>query len=114
MEEKDLLKNKKCRPCEDKSDTLSTDATYTFVEKINEWTLVEDHHIEKTLVFKNFIEALSFVQKVGAIAESEGHHPEIRMHGWNKVTITLFTHSIDGLSENDFILAAKIDVIEKI
>lgn len=111
--EEDLAK-KKCKPCEDKTPTLAHDKLIHLKEKINEWTMVEDTHIEKTLKFKDFLEALSFVNKVGEIAENEGHHPDIKIHNWNKVTLTLSTHSIPGLSENDFILASKIDELNKV
>ncbi len=68
-----------------------------------------DNQLYRKFVFKNFLEALSFVDKVGKLAESEGHHPDINLHNWNKVTLTLSTHAIKGLSENDFIMAVKID-----
>jgi 4a-hydroxytetrahydrobiopterin dehydratase len=103
------MNNKKCKPCEEKTQPLSRVESESLKEKINEWSLIEDTYIEKTLKFKDFAEALSFVNKVGSIAEKENHHPDIKIHNWNKVTITLSTHSINGLSENDFILAEKID-----
>ncbi len=107
------MNNKKCKPCEEKTTPLSHSESENLKEKINEWSLIEDTHIEKTLKFKDFKEALDFVNKVGAIAEEEGHHPDIKIHDWNKVTLTLSTHSIGGLSENDFILASKIDDLNR-
>ncbi len=101
--------NSKCKPCEEKTDALSKNESEHLKETLNEWSLIEDTHIEKTLKFKDFKEALAFVNKVGVIAEEEGHHPDIKIHNFNKVTLTLSTHSIGGLSENDFILASKID-----
>ncbi|HVS79824.1 MAG TPA: 4a-hydroxytetrahydrobiopterin dehydratase [Candidatus Paceibacterota bacterium] len=77
------------------------------------WKLVDNKEIRKEFAFKDFPEALAFVNKVGAIAETEGHHPNIFLHDWNKVDLTLSTHAIGGLSENDFILAAKIDTLRK-
>ena len=74
------------------------------------WKLVDEHHIERTFSFKDFKEALAFTNKVGEIAEKEGHHPDILL-SWGKVKITLWTHKIDGLSESDFILAAKCDAV---
>ncbi len=74
------------------------------------WKLVDGHHIERTFSFKDFKEALAFTNKVGEIAEKEGHHPDIFL-SWGKVKIVLWTHKIDGLSESDFILAAKFDKI---
>lgn len=77
--------------------------------ELSGWADFDERWIEKEYKFKNFKEALAFVNKVGDIAESEGHHPDINLHGWNKVKLTLSTHAISGLSENDFILASKID-----
>lgn len=107
------LSEKHCVPCEDKSGLLSVDEVENLKERIDQWSIVEDKEIEKTLKFSDFKSALSFVNKVGVIAEAEGHHPNICIHDWNKVTITLYTHSIQGLSENDFIVAAKIDEIPR-
>jgi 4a-hydroxytetrahydrobiopterin dehydratase len=73
-----------------------------------DWTVVDEHHLEKTFRFKNFKEALAFVNRVGDVAEAEGHHPVIEFT-WGRVTLRLYTHKIGGLHENDFILAAKAD-----
>jgi len=72
------------------------------------WTVVDEHHLEKEYTFKNFAEALAFTNRVGAIAEEEGHHPDIHL-AWGRVGLKIFTHKIDGLTESDFILAAKAD-----
>ncbi len=72
------------------------------------WTAVADHHLEKSYAFDNFKQALDFTNRVGAIAEAQGHHPDIFL-AWGKVTLTIWTHKIDGLTESDFILAAKAD-----
>jgi 4a-hydroxytetrahydrobiopterin dehydratase len=72
------------------------------------WEAVEEHHLEKEYKFANFAGALDFVNRVGAVAEAEGHHPDINF-GWGYARIRIYTHAIDGLSESDFILAAKID-----
>lgn len=104
------LKQKKCVPCEGGVKPLTPDEYGAFLRnELTGWTDVDTKQIEKTYKFKNFKEALAFVTKVGALAESEGHHPDINLHGWNKVKLTLSTHAIGGLSENDFILASKID-----
>ena len=79
--------------------------------EVPDWAVIEDKKIEKDFKFKDFKEAMTFVNKVGAIAEEENHHPDINLHNWNKVKITLSTHAIKGLSDNDFILAAKIDLL---
>jgi 4a-hydroxytetrahydrobiopterin dehydratase len=74
----------------------------------NNWMLVDDHHLEKTYAFKDFQEALDFTNKIGALAEAVDHHPELFL-AWGKVTISISTHSIGGLSEADFIFSAKAD-----
>jgi 4a-hydroxytetrahydrobiopterin dehydratase len=77
----------------------------------NEWSVVDDHHLIKTYRFSNFQEALDFTNQVGALSESVDHHPEICLT-WGKVTITIWTHSIGGLSEADFVFAARADELE--
>jgi len=72
------------------------------------WQVVKEHHLEKEYKFKNFVEALNFTNKVGALAEEQGHHPDIFL-AWGKVKLTIWTHSIDGLTESDFVMAAKAD-----
>jgi 4a-hydroxytetrahydrobiopterin dehydratase len=105
------LKNKKCVPCEGGVKPLTPDEYGAFLRsELTGWVDVKQKKIEKEYKFKNFKEALDFINKVGELAESEGHHPDIYLHGWNKVKLTLSTHAIDGLSENDFILASKIDL----
>lgn len=111
------LKHKKCVPCDLPAGRqgggvkpLTPDEYGTFLRgELSDWTDVNEKQIEKEYKFKNFKEALEFVNKVGKIAESEGHHPDINLHEWNKVKLTLTTHAIGGLSENDFIMASKID-----
>lgn len=83
-----------------------------FTPSAPEWEVVEEKKLIRTFTFKDFKQALAFVNKVGAIAEEEGHHPNIFLFGWNKVKITLTTHVIGGLSVNDFILASKINVLK--
>ena len=80
--------------------------------QIPSWNLVEEFKIwrlKKFFEFKDFVEAMKFINKVAEIAETEGHHPNINIHDWNKVDLEIYTHKIRGLHENDFILAAKID-----
>lgn len=102
------LTSKKCVPCEGGAQPLKGEALKAYREQTPDWQVVEDHHLYRKFPFKDFKQALEFVNKVGAIAEQEGHHPNITFT-WGKVEITIYTHSIGGLSENDFILAAKID-----
>jgi 4a-hydroxytetrahydrobiopterin dehydratase len=72
------------------------------------WNVVNEHHVTRTFTFPDFVKALEFVNKVGKVAEEQGHHPDIFLT-WGKVEITLWTHKVDGLTESDFIMAAKID-----
>ncbi|GAB4191020.1 MAG: 4a-hydroxytetrahydrobiopterin dehydratase [Simkaniaceae bacterium] len=110
---KDDLRQKKCSPCKGNEKPLHGDSlSHYFAKLMNDWDLVEEHHLEKEFSFKNFKQALDFVNKVGALAEQEGHHPDIFLT-WGKVILKIWTHKIKGLSENDFILAAKCDEIFK-
>jgi 4a-hydroxytetrahydrobiopterin dehydratase len=76
--------------------------------QVHGWTVVGEHHIQKEFTFPNFVKALEFVNRVGAVAEEQGHHPDVYL-AWGKVEIKLWTHKIDGLTESDFIMAAKTD-----
>ncbi len=102
---------KKCVPCEGGTMPLTIQQAEALMKEIRDWTLSRDaKKISKEMKFKDFAEALAFTNAVGKIAEAEGHHPDIAL-AWGKVGITLSTHSIGGLSENDFIVATKIDEI---
>ena len=104
---------KNCAPCEGGVDTMTRKDFEPYLEQVSEWDVVEnDKKIERDFQFKDFPQALEFVNKVGDIAEDEGHHPDIFIHGWNNVKISLWTHAIDGLSINDFIVATKVDKVE--
>ncbi|MFA7315819.1 MAG: 4a-hydroxytetrahydrobiopterin dehydratase [Candidatus Paceibacterota bacterium] len=107
------LLDQKCVPCEGGVDPMTkADAEAMLDFHIPDWTLSDDaKYISKKFTFKDFKEALKFVNKTGEIAESEGHHPDIEL-GWGKVKITLTTHAIGGLSQNDFIVAAKINALK--
>ena len=106
------LKDMRCIPCnDDRVKPLAKAAAVRFSAELSGWELSSDgKSIENDLVFKNFDKAMDFVNMVADLAELEGHHPDIAI-SYNKVHLALFTHSIGGLSENDFILAAKIDGI---
>lgn len=106
------LASKKCVPCEGGDPSLPRGEVEKLLKEVPEWKLSDDGvlKIGRNFKFKDFKEALAFVNRVGEIAESEGHHPNISFT-WGKVEITLWTHAVGGLSENDFILAAKIDKI---
>lgn len=104
------LGTQKCTPCHSATTKPLKRAAFTpYLEQTPGWEVVDDLKIEKKFQFKNFKEALAFVNKVGELAEQEQHHPNIYLHGWNKVKITLTTHAIKGLSINDFIMATKVD-----
>ena len=108
----DELSAKKCIPCEGGMPPMSLQESHQYLSRVLGWELVQDKKIKKEYKFKNFKEALGFVNKVGVVAEDEGHHPIITIV-YNKVRITLSTHAIGGLSQNDFIMAAKIDQLNK-
>lgn len=105
------LKQLKCKACEGWMKPFTQSEIKEYLPNVQAWSVVEDKKIEKDFKFKNFKEALGFVNKVGIIAEQEQHHPNIFMHRWNKVKVTLTTFTLKGLSRNDFIMAAKIDSI---
>ena len=102
------LLNKKCVPCEGGTLPLTTEEIVKYLPEVPSWEVSEDKKISREFKLKDFKEAVAFVNKVAELAESEGHHPDIYLHNWNKVRLELSTHAIGGLSENDFILAAKI------
>ncbi len=104
----DSLAHKMCEPCSGIGKLTSVDIT-PLLEQINNWLVVNDQKLEREFKFKNFQQALDFVNKLGAIAEEQKHHPDILLYGWNKVKVTYWTHDIGGLSMNDFIMAAKTD-----
>jgi 4a-hydroxytetrahydrobiopterin dehydratase len=107
---RDELLSLKCVPCQGGIPPMKQKGVQEMLRVVPEWTKAEDEYdkIERTFKFKNFKKAIEFVNDVADVAEEEGHHPDIFI-SWNKVTLTLWTHAIKGLHENDFILAAKID-----
>ncbi len=102
------LWEKHCVPVDAHTPALSRSAAQDLRAAIPRWSLV-GKRIHREVRFRDFREALEFVNRVGKLAESEGHHPDIFIHSWNRVGLTLRTDAIQALSENDFILAAKID-----
>ena len=105
------LTDKKCVACEGGVPPLNSAQCSVFSEQVPEWKIAPDtKSISREFAFKDFKSALAFVNKIGALAEEEGHHPDLTL-GWGKVGVFLTTHAIHGLSENDFILAAKIDLL---
>jgi len=102
------LANKTCVPCRGGIPPLAGTELEALAKQVPQWKVVEGHHITRTFQFPDFRQALAFTNKVGEIAESQGHHPDILL-AWGKAEVTTWTHKINGLTESDFILAAKID-----
>ena len=109
----DLLK-KKCEPCEGGVIPFDISKIHEYQKKVDGWDIIKNEKniffLEKKFLFKNFLESQKFINEVGKVSEIEGHHPDIKF-GWGYAKIEITTHAIKGLSENDFILAAKIDQI---
>ena len=106
------LSDKSCVPCRGGVAPLTAVEIAPLAAQIDHWTIVQDHHIEKDFTFPDFATALAFVNEVGGIAEAQGHHPDVNLT-YGKVGVKIWTHKIDGLTESDFILAAKIDTIKR-
>ena len=104
------LTGNKCNPCEGGVDPLTGEQAEELLGQIPDWTITDDGiRIRREWVARNFMAALEFFQAVAEVAEDEGHHPDLHLVGFRNVTVELWTHAIGGLSENDFIVAAKID-----
>ncbi len=104
------LAAKKCTPCEGNTPALTRDQVAARLPAVAEWKLADDGKlIRRKYKFKDFVSAMAFLQKVGELAEDEGHHPDLHLTGYKNAAVELTTHAIGGLSENDFIVAAKID-----
>lgn len=103
------LTQKKCVPCEGGVPPMSDEKAQEMLKQTPGWEKKEKK-IERTFEFKDFIEAMKFVNKVADLANQEDHHPDFHIH-WNKVRLVLWTHAVGGLSENDFIMAAKVNEI---
>jgi 4a-hydroxytetrahydrobiopterin dehydratase len=103
------LANEKCVPCRGGVPPLKGKELGALTRELGgDWRVIDEHHLEKEFRFANFVEALAFTNKIGVIAEEQGHHPDIYL-AWGKVRVTIWTHKIDGLTRSDFVLAAKID-----
>ena len=106
------LAEKTCTPCRGGVPPLQGEALDKLQAQVAGWQVMDGHHLWKAYTFPDFRTALDFVNKTGAIAEAEGHHPDLFL-SWGKVEVKIWTHKIDGLTESDFILAAKIDQIRQ-
>ena len=104
------LAGKTCVPCRGGTPPLKGEEIEELRRQVSEWEVVEEQHLRRRLRFKNFREALDFVNRVGELAEEQGHHPDV-CFGWGYAELTVWTHKIDGLTESDFIFAAKVDVL---
>lgn len=105
------LAEKQCVPCEGGTSPLTAEEVANLKVQVPNWAVADDvKSISRTFNFKNFVEAMHFGNQITSIAEAEGHHPDLHV-SWGKVKVDLTTHAIGGLSENDFILAAKIDQV---
>jgi 4a-hydroxytetrahydrobiopterin dehydratase len=102
------LASQHCVPCQGGVPRLTGEEIAPLLRQLDGWEVVEEHHLSKEYRFANFADALAFVNRLGAVAEREGHHPDIAF-GWGYARLQIYTHAIDGLTDSDFILAAKID-----
>ena len=104
------LASKTCVPCRGGIDPLGSGAVTALLPQVPQWKVIDNHHLTRTFAFPDFLKALEFVNRVGAVAEEQGHHPDILL-AWGKAEVTLWTHKVNGLTESDFIMAAKIDLL---
>ncbi|MDP8972420.1 MAG: 4a-hydroxytetrahydrobiopterin dehydratase [Actinomycetota bacterium] len=104
------LASKTCVPCQGGTPPLKGEELEGLRRQIPGWEVVEEHHLRRRFRFENFRESLTFVNRVGELAEEQGHHPDIAF-GWGYAEISVWTHKIDGLTESDFIFAAKVDAL---
>ncbi len=105
------LAQKKCTPCTGDIPPLDEDVVLNLLVELEDtWSVIDNHHLRRTFRFEDFQSALEFTVKVGELAEQEGHHPDIHL-AWGKVCLEIWTHKIDGLTESDFVLAAKCEAL---
>jgi 4a-hydroxytetrahydrobiopterin dehydratase len=105
------LAARQCIPCRGGVPPLAGEELNNFHDELgNSWELVESHHLEKLFSFDDFRQALDFTNRVGELAEEQDHHPDIYL-AWGRVKVTIWTHKIDGLTESDFVFAAKVDAL---
>jgi 4a-hydroxytetrahydrobiopterin dehydratase len=102
------LADQDCVPCRGGIPPLTAEQIAPLAQHVPDWTVTDEHHLSRTWTLPDFKAALELVNRIGALAEEQGHHPDLEL-AWGRVGVTLFTHKIDGLAEADFILAAKID-----
>ncbi len=108
MSEGEKLAEKVCAPCRGGVPPLTAEQRAPLLEQLTDWEVVDGHHLRRDYSFDSFLAALDFTNRAGKVAEEQGHHPEITV-GWGHAKVEIWTHKIDGLTESDFILAAKFD-----
>ena len=106
------LSAKSCVPCSGGVPRLEGNAVRDLLKQLSGWEVINQHHLSKELKFPDFATALAFVNRIGELAEAEAHHPDICL-AWGKVGVQIWTHKVDGLTESDFVLAAKIDELPR-
>ncbi|MDY0108939.1 MAG: 4a-hydroxytetrahydrobiopterin dehydratase [Candidatus Krumholzibacteria bacterium] len=106
------LAGKRCIPCSGSTPPLTRPQIKALLDQVPEWEAILDHHLRRVFHVPDFQSALQFVNRIGALAEAEAHHPSISFT-WGRVEVEIWTHKIDGLSEADFVLAAKIDALPR-
>ncbi len=106
------LASKTCVPCHGGVPPIKGQQLTEFHKQVPQWQVVKEHHLTREFKFPDFRKALDFVNRVGELAEEQGHHPDILL-SWGRAEVTLWTHKIDGLTESDFIMAAKIDKLHQ-
>jgi 4a-hydroxytetrahydrobiopterin dehydratase len=111
MTDRTDLAQKSCIPCRGGVPPLKGEELARLRAELPAWQVVDEHHLDREFRFPDFAAALAFTNRVGEIAEAEGHHPDIHL-AWGKVRVTIWTHKIDGLTESDFILAAKVSTLD--
>ncbi len=103
------LASRRCEPCKGGTPPLTPDEIAPLRDQLeDDWQVVDGHHLRRSFVFKNFREALDYLNKVGEMAEEQFHHPDLAL-AWGRVTVEIWTHKIDGLQEGDFVFAARCD-----
>lgn len=113
MESLEMLAKRDCVPCKKGTPPLKGEALASLAQRLGAaWAVKNGHQLEREYKFKDFAQALEFTNRIGALAESQNHHPDIAL-AWGKVGVTLWTHSIDGLAEGDFVMAAKIETLPR-
>lgn len=106
------LTSQQCVPCKEGGQPLTPDQIPPLADQIApEWQVVENHHLERTFTCDDFLDAVELLSAIAQIAEADGHHPNVHLHDYKQLTVTWYTHKIDGLHRNDFIMAAKTDTV---